>query len=498
MGKIGDLFVRLGLKKEGFSQGMKQAQQETQTFGNKLKNMKAGAIAVWAAIGTAVVKFAQDMIGATNRVGDAWAAGMSNMKAQYHTLLAEISNYKPDFSSFKNFFKNEWGWIKKTIFNAKEAGEAASEMTKAFDAEFELVHSIRLQRGAIQQELNELQIAMRDTTLSPADRMAAVERYKALLQPLADAEVAVYGNMMSAAIKQWQAGTGLDRSEADIIEFFTNIGTNAQAMIDKFPDINEVYEGRKGDKTNLPIFDIIAKYQDATNQMSGVERELGRITNGIKATMIRSLEDLQKAVATYGNEEVELDLKLNLDFDEEDLADLEAFIEQTTAQLAGSFKDKLGAEYAEIENMNRMLAQSMTDSFSGGLQAITDFLMGVDGSGVEQIMSAFIQPIANMMKGMGEMFMAQGIAELALISGPPQQKIAAGAALIAISSAIASGLSKMSSALGGTSASTSAAGTSTAASSQKFEQEITINVVGEISGDKIILAGQKTLNKWSR
>ena len=28
MGKIGDLFVRLGLKKEGFSKGMEEAKQE--------------------------------------------------------------------------------------------------------------------------------------------------------------------------------------------------------------------------------------------------------------------------------------------------------------------------------------------------------------------------------------------------------------------------------------------------------------------------------------
>jgi hypothetical protein len=31
-----------------------------------------------------------------------------------------------------------------------------------------------------------------------------------------------------------------------------------------------------------------------------------------------------------------------------------------------------------------------------------------------------------------------------------------------------------------------------------YQQEVTVHVVGEISGDKIVLAGQKTLNKWNR
>lgn len=501
MGKIGDLFVRLGLKKEGFSQGMQEAKKETKDLGETFNKIKVTALAVWAAIGAGVMKVAKDVIASSNLMGDAWEQKMAQIKGSWHSVMAELtakSAKEPGF--WMRFFNRNGDTAYQVGANAKAAGEAAAKMTEAFDAQFELAHSVRLQRLAVQQELNELYIAMRDTTLSPSDRMAAAEKYRALLEPIAKAEVEVYGNMLKVATEGWQAGVDLDRvySTDEMVEFFTKIGTHTDEMKEKYSELYRVFNDRKGDVQNQVIFDVIAQFQQASNQMSDVDRQISRITNSIKATMIRSLEDLKKAVATYGNEEVELDLKLDLDLDKEDLADLEAFIEQTTAQIAGGFKDKLGAEYAEIENMNRMLAQSMTDSFSGGLQAITDFLMGVDGAGTEQIMAAFIQPIANMMKGMGEMFMAEGIAELELISGTPTQKIAAGAALIAISSAIASGLSKMSSALGGTSASTSAAGTSTAASSQKFEQEITVNVVGEISGDKIILAGQKTLNKWSR
>ena len=42
------------------------------------------------------------------------------------------------------------------------------------------------------------------------------------------------------------------------------------------------------------------------------------------------------------------------------------------------------------------------------------------------------------------------------------------------------------------------ADTSSNRSFETYEQEITVHVVGEIAGDKIVLAGQKTLNKWNR
>jgi hypothetical protein len=80
--------------------------------------------------------------------------------------------------------------------------------------------------------------------------------------------------------------------------------------------------------------------------------------------------------------------------------------------------------------------------------------------------------------------------------------IGAGIGLIALGTALSAGIQ----ALGGassSSASASAGGYDSASSSatkgmQTYEQEITVHVVGEIAGDKILLAGQKTLNKWNR
>lgn len=496
MGKLGDLIVRLRLQYKDYEKGLKNADAKTKTFAGTLGKIKGVGVAVFSALTAAAVTFAREFASHTNTLGDAWQHTMTAMRASYHSVIADLSTYKPDFSSLRNFFKKEWSWIKNTIFNAKEAGDAAVEMSKAFDAEFELVNSVKLQRQQIQQELNDLYVRMRDTTLSDTDRQAAADKYKALLQPIADAEVAVYGEMLNKAVEAWQAGNNLDRqySTQELVEFFSKIGTEYDKMAAKFPDLMRVYETRKGDATNQPIFDIIGKYQQAANQMSDIDRQLARTTNSIKASIQKNLDEIADAVKKYGSEDLELDLELDVILsDDIDWSELE---KEMSANLA-NLQDTLHANYVEIDNLNNMLAQSLTDAFSSGMQALTDFIIGVDGANVEQVMSAYIQPIANMMRNMGEMFMFEGIAEMQLIKGGPAQKIAAGAALIAISSAISSGLSKMAGAVGGTSASVSAAGAS-AGTVELYEQDITIHVVGEISGDKIILAGQKTLNKWSR
>ena len=45
------MWVRLGLKSDDYKKGIDKAKKETKGFGSTLANMKAGALAVWAAIG---------------------------------------------------------------------------------------------------------------------------------------------------------------------------------------------------------------------------------------------------------------------------------------------------------------------------------------------------------------------------------------------------------------------------------------------------------------
>ena len=54
MGKIGDLFVRLGLKKDGYSKGLKEAKTEATGFGSKLGTVLKGVAAGFGVVGVAV------------------------------------------------------------------------------------------------------------------------------------------------------------------------------------------------------------------------------------------------------------------------------------------------------------------------------------------------------------------------------------------------------------------------------------------------------------
>lgn len=495
MGKIGDLFVRLGLKSDDYKKGINEAKKDTQGFGNTLGKMKAGAIAVWAAVGAGVTKLSGDVIRATNAMSDAFDQMTSSWKASYQNALAEISSKSKKGGWLKFFNLSDPKAAQQLGANAKAAGDAAAEATKAFDAEFELVNSVRLQRQAVQQELNELYIAMRDTTLSGADRQAAAAKYKAILQPIADAEVRVYGDMLDAAINQWQTGVELDRtySTAEMTEFFTKIGTEYDKMAAKFPDLMRVYETRKSDAQNQPIFDLIAAFQQASNQMSNVDKEMSRTTNSIKASIQRSLEGIAAEVAKYGQEDIKLDLSMEIEVDEIDMSEVDASLEQFIAQIQ--------EKQMEIQSLNEMIEGSFIQSFSGAVQSITDAAMGIEGVGFEQVMAAVLQPIANTATQLGEMLIAEGLAIKAfkesLKSLNPYVAIAAGAALVVVGAALSSGIKSLGGG-GAAGATTASAGSSTPDRVESLEQDITVHVVGTISGSDIVLAGDKTLNKWRR
>ena len=499
MGKIGDLFVRLGLKSDDFKKGIENAKKQIQGFGTKLGQMKAGAVAAWAAVGTAVLKFTKDFISATNRMSDAWEKTMAGIKAQYHTFLAELSNTNFGFNTegsgnkIVNAIKNEIKWWKDLIGKTQEVGAAAEDAAESFDQGFELSKSVQIQRKRVQQELNELDVMMRDRTLSPAERLAAADRYEALLKPIADAEVAIYGDMLDKAVTKWQAGTGLNRTKDEILEFFENIGTNAQAMAAKFPDIYDIFQNKKGDKQNIEVFDMFSQFLTADAQMSEVTKKLGRLRNQIKAETKAQLDAIAETVKTYGQEDLKLDLDIELEVDEIDMSDADAILNE--------FISNMQAKQQEIDYLNGMIENSFIQSFSGAVQAIADAAMGVEGAGFEQVMAAVLQPIARTATQLGEMLIAEGIAikafQESLKSLNPYVALAAGAALIALGATLSAGIQSLA---GGASGATTASAGSTSPSGgvETYEQDITIHVVGTISGSDIILAGNKTLNKWAR
>jgi hypothetical protein len=524
MGKLGDLWVRLGLKSDDYKKGIDKAKKETKGFGSTLANMKAGALAVWSAIGAAATKMATDFIAATNTIGDAWGKKMGAMKAAYQSFLADAASGWKALLKTGAFFiggggtgigKDVVDFWRNTFGNAKEAAKAGAEMTAAFDAEFELVNSIRLQREQISGELNELYVKMRDTTLAPGVRKAASERYKALLQPLADAEIAVYSNMMEAASKAWQAGSnGLlsrEYSTAEMTDFFANYGTNPEAMKAKYPELQAVYETRKGDAQNSVIFDTATKLAAATNEMSRVDKEMGKVTLSIN----KQLAEQQNALVTLMSTlEAELDDVLTDDIEEAVSAIEDAFNDMelevpeiNTDALDASIDEVLAAaeryqhELDFVRSLNDTALNGMIASMQNGMQALTDAMFSIEGADWKSVLAAFIAPLGDTLKQMGAMIVAEGVAMEAFKKSftNPYAAIAAGTALIAIGSAVSSGLRRLTQNPGnGGGSAMSYGSTSGSAAAMNYESTLTVEVVGKISGNDIVLSGKKTNDKNSR
>lgn len=507
MGKIGDLWVRLGLKSDDYKKGMKDAQKETSSFSDKLGKMKAGALAVWAAVGAGAIKLAKEFIGATNAMSDAWEQSMSKMKASFSSLMGQVTaNAKKDKGWWLRLFTPNSAEGQQLGANAKIAGEAAKEMTKAFDAEFELVNSVRLQRAQIQEELNELYIAMRNTTLSPADRKAAADRYRALLQPLVDAEIAVYSNMLDKASKAWQAGTGLSReySTAEISEFFANYGTNPEGMTAKYGELAGVYENQKNDTQNQVIFDILTRLEQANAQMSDVNKVLSRTELAIDKALsefdIKLAEDLQG-----GLDDVYAAIDA-IDFSDIDIEmpeiDMSAF--DRAEERLGQFVDEWAKEQQEIAQLNEALSNTIANSIAGGVQAFTDMLFNLEGADATQVLSALMQPFADTAAQLGTMLIAQGVAveafnkSLSSLQGAPA--IAAGVALLAVSAAMKSGIQALAGGKGGATTASTYSGSDSAngMSFDNYDSTITVEVVGKLSGSDILLAGSNQQKKWNR
>lgn len=540
MGKISDIWVRLGLKKDNFDKGMDDAAKKTEDVGGAFGKMKTAALAVWAAIGTAAVKFAQDLIASTNRMGDAWAVFTAQSKAAWDTFLSALSSW-----DFSNFFSR-----------MREATAQAAEFAKAMDMGFEVSNSIALQRAAMSDELAALKIAMQDATKTYDERIKAAQDYLDKVKPIYDQIEAEAKRMEDAHLGKWLAGAGLGDSEqvrADLRKFLVDIGQvrglyDQLAELQKWSDAADrvkagsvesavlgnkrdevraaiesmvsgyntdilglfrVYNDMRGDKDTAPLVQAMIDAFNATGLYNRETQEIQSVMNGLvnqaaTAAVTEAAKNAPKDVSKSLQKDLNSFIKdMSLSLDKVDIglevddADLAAVDE-----LLGSITDEYLAAQNHIIDFNNAIAQSIEDtlitSMSNGLQAITDMMFGLEGADMKNALAAFIAPLGDTMKQMGAMIMSEGIAMAAFKKSfaNPYAAIAAGAALIAVGSAVSSGLQKLTANPGGGTGYSS--GSSASAGVQNYESEMTIYVEGKISGSDIVLAGNKTLKNWRR
>lgn len=215
MSKIGDLFVRLGLKKDEFSKGLNEAKRETQGFGDKLKSMASVAKVAWAAVAAAVVKFATDAVKMTQKWGDEWKTTMAGVNAAYGSFVRQLSSGE----GFTNLFAN-----------MREAARLAREAACELDEVFERTTSYNYTEANTQKEIAQLQLIMRDSSKSDKERMDAAQKIIQKTEELAALKKDIASQEADAYRKQLKSQTQLNDNE---INFLVREYNQNKAIIDQ-------------------------------------------------------------------------------------------------------------------------------------------------------------------------------------------------------------------------------------------------------------------------
>lgn len=202
MAKLGDLWVRLGLKKDTFSKGLKEAQSETRSFGNVLSSMSKAAKLGFAAAAAAVVKFATDAVRMTQKWGDEWNNTMTGVRAAYGTFVRQLTSGE--------------GWD-NLFSNMRETYRLAKEAAKALDEIFERNTSYNYSEAVTRKEIAELDLIRRDTSKSDAEREAAAKRIIELERQLGEEKKDIARQEADAQRDLFRAQTGMNDDEIDFL-----------------------------------------------------------------------------------------------------------------------------------------------------------------------------------------------------------------------------------------------------------------------------------------
>lgn len=297
MSKIGDLFVRLGLKKDEFSKGLNEAKRETQGFGDKLKGMASVAKVAWAAVAAAVVKFATDAIKMTQKWGDEWKATMAGVNAAYGSFVRQLASGE----GFTNLFAN-----------MREAARLAREAARELDEVFERTTSYNYTEANTQKEIAQLQLIMRDSSKSDKERMDAAQKIIQKTQELAALKKDIATQEADAYRKQLKSQTQLNDQE---INFLVREYNQNKAIIDQgraYLQEKKRLEGNVSAARNNAAFAagrpgsdyLTQQWLDAKDALDKFEASTSQAVKDVAAMTVKYDKSNDELVANLGKAEV--------------------------------------------------------------------------------------------------------------------------------------------------------------------------------------------------
>lgn len=546
MGKIGDLWVKLKLKSDEYKKGLDEAQSKTRSFSDKIKSLSVTAAAVWGAIGAAATKMALDFVKSSQTMGDQWDILMTQVSTRLQQIRAEFNREIAANGWFKGFFKAFFS--DTTEVEAMAAGKALSQ---AKDAMTEIEYAFRLNMEQTGPKLHELYLKMMNSALSASDREAAAKDYRKEVEDIYAPRVKGIKDILDKTVQQYLVLGGISPnkySTEKVVDLIKMMGSDPAKVEREYSDFFAGYQNLSDDVSGN-LVNTMEAYYNTTNEMNDllkradrtaqsmentglddIIKKLGAAKDGMadfraqvaeEAEMMAADEEFQKMsdpleeferthdealsnmtekqriFAEFAQEYYEKAAKATWEYQQSQEAALEQA--QKDAQAAA---DKQADEAAKVAELNHALTAAITESLSDGTQAFTDMLFGLEGADASSILSALMQPFANTAKQLGEMLVAQGVAvevfkkSLDSLQGAPA--IAAGMALIAISSAISSGLKSLGASAGSSASSSAAAGSSGAGTDTNISTEMTVYVKGKISGKDILISGDNARSYYGR
>lgn len=550
--------MKLGLKKDEFSRGMKEAGNEGKGFAEKMNRVGAAVKTAWAAMAAAVVKFATDAVKMTQKWGDQWEVTMQGIRAAYGSFVRQISSGE--------------GW-RNLFSNMKEAARLAREAAASMDELGERKVSYSYTAAETEREIAAQRLIMQDTSKSNAERQAAARRIIELERALGEEKKAIAMQEADAMRKQFQAQTRMNDAEIDFLIRRYNENRDAiqqsrdylaeRLRLEKEIDAaarsygtgtmsSAAYESiarrrqdaekaladlegntsqyikdiavltQKYDKGNDELVQGMARAEvavievdtavmqaqtRATALLGSLSKASGNVSAGVGVSfeigsadmaLIRANERIEDELARQ-MQQIEREVEA---MDKIEFAPLEIVPPDMTDfdRFYSNFKARQEALMEVVEN----LRTAVVDGFSAAAETLMDQFAGLEEINPGKVVQALLTPLADMAIKEGEILMAEGIGveacKKALESLNGYAAIAAGAALIAIGAAAKSGLAALAKSGAGSTATTtySGAGATSAAQTQTIQTEMTVYVTGRLSGSDILLSGQKTQSNWNR
>lgn len=472
MSKIGDLWVRLGLKKEGFDRGLDEGGRKLSSFASKMKGLKTLAVGIWAAIGAAALKAAADFALSSQKFGDEWNKTMSGMKAAWSTFLSALTS---------------WDWDKFTD-RIRESFKAAKKAADVSDEETEVMNSIDRRKAAMQEELAQLRILSQNTNVSYKQRAQAAQDYLDKVKPLYDEEAKMRQKVATAETNKWLAQAGLRQTQknrelvdqfiqnvapqgdlmrqltqeynknvgkkytlsrqdnSDLDEFYKSIGNDAEAMA-AFASMASFYQSTNDKRTSELVTALNAA--DAAN--AAFDEETRRIQSslntalsnldkgsgsGTKETLVdpwlEYTDAISKAAQKAAQEAAEIQAaqnEINESFDEfnekfrdkKGLDSFTDFMDQSiiNQDLAGSWKafvegitdaaDEAAEQEQRLIDIAKDFNANVAQGIADGCQYIMDSLMGLEEFNAGSLLKALLTPLADMAVREGEILVASGL-----------------------------------------------------------------------------------------